>query len=214
MAQRTLTITEKEYIRTRLIKGALFYKKYLLDKLFLIVTDDYQIETVTFTEHDFPHLTGIKSNIRNCDFLDYCSSGKLKRANINSNQRHNVNHLLGKANLIENIQRFLHADTNANLFLMGVTTNTTTFPCAIRNDNLQITILFKGSNRHARSARKEATPPKHYYSKRIIGVFEMHDNRADKIIYIKNGKQIVNNIHDSHDLFSQRLLSKLSNDNN
>lgn len=210
MANRTLTEVDKETIRNKIIIGASFYKKYLVNKSFLIITDDFNKSIITFKEEDFPHLVGLKTTIRKCDFLDICASRRLRRADINTNQRHSVRQLLGKSFVIEKLQHFIHTDASVNLFLETITTATTQFNFGIRNVALNTTILFKGANNHARSTRRETAPPPHASSKMIEAIFLLDNkNKADSIIYIRNARKINDNVHDLYDICNSHVYCRI-----
>lgn len=101
------------------------------------------------------------------------------------------------------LDHFLYADSDVNLFLSGLTTNTFTFPCAIRNDNENMTMCFIGNDNHARSLRKARNSHNTLDEKRIVGIFETADQKWNKCIYIKDRQEIQKHFDPS--LFTESL---------
>ena len=71
----------------------------------------------------------------------------------------------------------------------------------IHTENM--TICFVGENNRARSLRKARNSRNTQSEKQIIGIFELHNNKWDKCIYIRNRQDIVDNFN--HDIFSDEL---------
>ncbi|MGM9946495.1 PBECR4 domain-containing protein [Floccifex sp.] len=178
-------ISEKEKCRLReaAILGARFYKDYLMDKKFIVITDDYQIHEIVFYKKDFLHLTGLKTNIKKSEtFLDLCINGKISTGNILTNQRHNKNTLKNKSKILLKLDKFLHTDTSTNLYLYELKTSSYTFPSAIKNDKENCTIAFKDDDLHARSLRKAINSNNFLESHLILAVLEKK-NSSLKTIY-------------------------------
>lgn len=195
---------QKDRLRKAAIRGSRFYAHYLLDKAFIIVTEDYVAHSVTFKKADFCHFTGLTINhLTDIDFFDVCLKGTLRNINLADVQHYNYSTLKTKANTLLKLDHFLHADSDVNLFLSGLTTNTFTFPCAIRNDNENMTMCFIGNDNHARSLRKARNSHNTLDEKRIEGIFETADQKWNKCIYIKDRQEIQKHFDPS--LFTESL---------
>ena len=200
------TEKDKEIYRKRIIKGAQDYAKYLLNKSFAIVTDDYLTTIVTFKKKEFLHLTGLLVNIGENKYFELCKAGKISRNNIKNTQRHNKNTLMSKTKNIEKITRFIYADASTNLFLTNfimASEPSNPFPCAIENINENMVLAFTGKNLKAKSLRKHTSNEMYSSSKPIIGIFEIEEAEWTKCIYIRNKQNILENIN--HDVFSTNL---------
>lgn len=194
---------QKDRLRKAAIQGSRFYNHYLLDKTFVIVTEDYLSCSVTFLKKDFCHFTGLSLlHLTNNNFFDVCYKGTLSDSNIEDNQHYNYSTLKSKANTLLKLNKFLHVDASVNLFLSGLATNTYSFPYAIRNDRENMTICFMGNDNHARSLRKAKNSHNVISEKRILAIFEKENCILEKCIYIRD-KKIVE--HMDQDSFSEHL---------
>lgn len=199
---------QKDRLRTAAIQGSRYYSHYLMNKTFAIVTEDYNVSKISFKKEDYCHFTGLTINrIRESNFFDICYKGTLRNINIADTQHYDYNTLRTKSNALLKLNKFLHADASTNLFLSELTTNTFCFPCAIRNDKENMTICFINNDNHARSLRKARNSKNTSEEKKIIGIFEIENNKWIKCIYIKNKTAIIDNVDNT--LFSESLKKYL-----
>ncbi len=195
---------QKERLRKAAIQGSRFYHHYLLNKTFVIITEDYQLHSVTFLKQDFCHFTGLTTvHVTDIDFFDVCYKGTLRNSNIADIQHYNYGTLKNKGDTLLKLNKFLHCDASVNLFLSGLRTNTFSFPSAIRNDKENMTICFIGNDNHARSLRKARNSHNAKNEKQIIGIFERSNDKLDKCIYIRDKQKIIDHVDQSS--FSEQL---------
>ena len=191
--QYKLRLSQKIDIRKKIINGSQYYNKYLLNKKFLIITEDYSINYVTFLMKDFKHFTGLSTTkISDCTFFNLCLKSKISLNNIDNYQHYNYSTLKFKTNALCKLNKFIHADVGTNLFLSNLQTNTCEFPYAIRNDKENMTICFTGFDNHARSIRKAKNSKHTLKEHRILGIFKMDkNNEISNLIYVKNFNDLI-----------------------
>lgn len=193
------TKQEKEIFRQRIIKGAQLFDKYLFNKKFVVVTDNYDIYKVTFRKKEFLHLTGLSVNIGENLFYDLCKTGTISESNINNFQRHNRNTLMTKTTNIEKLIKFIYADASTNLilkdFVMSSAPNRP-FPCAIENTKENMVLAFSRANNFnlkAKSLRKKTNNEVYASSHLILAIFSQEeiDTLANSIVYIKDVQSLL-----------------------
>lgn len=193
------TEQEKEIFRQRIIKGAQLFDKYLFNKKFVVVTDNYDIYKVTFRKKEFLHLTGLSVNIGENLFYDLCKTGTISESNINNFQRHNRNTLMTKTTNIEKLIKFIYADASTNLilkdFVMSSAPNRP-FPCAIENTKENMVLAFSRANNFnlkAKSLRKKTNNEVYASSHLILAIFSQEeiDTLANSIVYIKDVQSLL-----------------------
>ena len=190
---------EKEIFRQRIIKGAQLFNKYLLNKKFIVVTENFEIYKLTFRKKEFLHLTGICVDVGENMFYDLCKESKISRNNISNYQRHNKNTLMTKTCNIEKLIKFIYADGSTNLvlkdFVMSSAPNHP-FPCAIENPKENMVIAFTKTSDillKAKSLRKKTDNEIYKSSHLIIAIFSQEKDEllADKVVYIKNTQNLL-----------------------
>lgn len=186
--QRNLNDSEKDNLRNAAIIGARYYNHFLLNKTFLIVTDALEEYEITFRKKDFNHLTGIRTNLSDNLFFDYCLKGIFARNNIKDVQKYNYKTLKDKSVAIKKLNKFLHSDASTNLFIVDLETKTRFFPVAINNDKENITLAFVDGDLHARSLRKARQSQNFKKSNQIMLILSKNkeDNLYETIIYIRD----------------------------
>lgn len=208
---------EKEVFRQKIIKGAQLFNKYLLNKKFIVIADDYKIYEITFKKKEFLHLTGLSVNIGANLFYDLCKKAKISKNNINDFQKHNRNTLMTKTTNIEKLIKFIYADVSTNLilknFVMSSSPNTP-FPCTIENPKENMVVTFARTNNSslkAKSLRKKTNNEVFESSHLILAIFsqEEHEKLASSIVYIKNA-HIVSCCPNIDKYISSNILDKLS----
>ena len=207
----------RSIVREACVKGARYYKKYFIEKKYVIVTEDYAFHTVYFKKSDFIHLTGLDTRFRPNVFFKVCLEDTLEESDIHLFQTHTDSTLRQKANILKKLHAFLHADASTNLFLDELITETYIFECAIRNDARNSCIAFKKSsdNAHAsaRSIRKASSSANTSNALRINAIFcgETDSEKLDTLVYIRNASNIICNVPSLTNLVEQNLLKKLKN---
>ena len=204
MPNKVLNNSEKDFLKESSIIGARFFERYLLEKDFLIITDDLMTHEITFKKRDFIHFTGLKVNISDNKFYNLCVKGHLARENISNYQKYNYKTLKDKALVIRKLNKFLHADVSTNLFITNLTTKTRTFPIAITNDFENMTLGFIGNDHHARSIRKAKQSQNYKIAQKINTILVKEKKCTDysNIIYLRDIEKLNHVIKMNPHLFS------------
>ena len=207
----TITQTQKERIVDLVISSCRFYDKNLINKRFLIITESYRKSILCFKPVDFLHLTGLSANMSPDRFYNLCRNGFLSHTNIPSTQHYAYRNIIAKLKILNNLQFLIYADASTNLFLINIITNTTIFPIGLRNDNKNCAIMFKGRDNHARSTRTARHCQNVALSERIICILqkEVSAIKWNKLIYIRNSDEIINNAPDLKGEIDDKLTKLL-----
>lgn len=197
-------------MRLKVINGAKKYKQYLIDKDFMVVCEDRSIHIVRFFKKDFKHLTGLLSDLADGDFFTKCSDGELSIQNILEMQKYNISTLKFKTNKIENIDKIVYNDTNKNLLMVKLHTNTGDYPVAIRNEDISMCIGFRDSNNHARTLRKYTNSGNADEQLKIIAIFakpsnSSHNIYTERVYFNSNYFCLFNDITDMEILLSEEV---------
>lgn len=188
----TLSEGHKEKLRNQIVTGARNYKKFLMDKVFLIVCEDGFEYEARFFKRDYKHLTGLYSNLNDEIFFEYCCKGIIDKGNIDTNQKYNWGTLKKKGTLIQNIHELLYKDDQKTLLLEALDTNTCVFPIAIKDINNDICVGFVSDIHKARSLRQAKSSNKASMEKRIIAVFAKKNGTEwfDELVYLSSIKGV------------------------
>lgn len=201
-------------MRNDLIKGAREYKKYV-GKQFMIITENHKCFYIEFSETDFKHLTGVRSNLNDDDFYRYCCKNQLSVGNINTIQYKNLNTLKSKISGLCHFNYFLYADASTNLFLTDVVTKSFTYPVGIRNDSKKIAIGFKDRDmddfKYARTLRKAKTTLNNGEEQLINAIFSKNKEsvKYDEIVYIRDFKSLIYLESDHLELICSKIAKKI-----
>jgi hypothetical protein len=209
----TIEINQKFRMKLRnaCITSAQSYNR-LINKNFLIITENNEIFEIVFNRSDFVHLTGIKFNLPDIEVYQKSVKSLLSEKNINLMQKYNKNTIKNKIKSFQSIDKMIYSDVQDTLFLKILKTNTYTFPIGIRNDKKNTAIGFLGKDCHARTLRKARTSTNTKEELRIIAIFEKVKSASqyEKIVYVKNRRELNNSIDKTKKL-SKELEDKLFN---
>lgn len=205
-------MSRRKNVVDNVIAGARSYSK-LINKRFLILTEDNCFTEIEFHINDFKHLTGLSSNLEDRAFFKHALKGTLTKENINEFQKHNLNTLKHKCAKIQQIDKLIYANGNENLVLTNLVTDTYIYNIALKNQKNNICIGFVGKDNHARSLRKKNTHSEQELS--IIAIFEKNINETlsheySKIVYLRNIVGVKENILDYKVYLSDELQQKLA----
>lgn len=206
-----LSSFKKKYLINGVVIGAVYYERHLNKKRFIIITEDLSINTITFLDKDFHHLSGLKLNVGSDIFYQLSLNNKLALSNIRNIQTYDYKTLKNKNDALRNLNKFLFTDASTNLFLIDLVTKTETFPVAIRNDSEDMTIAFKGKDLHARSLRKAKNSKNCTKQLLIYAIFQIEENDAlaSNIVYLKDAETILTNFKDLDKYVNQELIIDL-----
>lgn len=184
--REVLSEGHKEKLRNQIITGARNYKKFLMNKVFLIVCEDGSEYDVRFFKNDFMHLTGLYSNLDEETFFEYCTEAKIDKGNIESVQKYDWSTLKKKGNKIERIHQLLYKDDQKTLLLEALDTNTYVFPIAIKDNENDICIGFVSNVNKARSLRSSKNSSNAKAEKKIIAIFARNnsDSLYNELVYV------------------------------
>ena len=190
MGKKAETLTEghKEKLRNQIIIGARNYKKYLMNKVFLIVCEDGLEYEVRFFKGDYKHLTGIISNLNDDDFFEYCVNAKIDKGNIDTNQKYDWGTLKKKGRIIQSIQDLLYKDDQKTLLLEALDTNTYVFPVALKDIANDICVGFVSHIHKARSLRRAKNSNNAKAEKKVIAILAKRNGAAvfNELVYLSN----------------------------
>lgn len=205
MVRTTEILTEghKEKIRKQLIEGARNYKHYLMNKIFLIVCEDGTEYEVRFFKGDYKHLTGIRSDLPDNDFFEYCVNAKIDRGNIETTQKYDWGTLKKKGRMIQKIHELLYKDDQKTLLLEALDTKTYVFPIAIKDIANDICVGFVSDIHKARSLRRAKNSNNAKAEKRIIAIFSRKNDTAvfTELVYLSE----VNSVYRENEHLIEKL---------
>ena len=210
-SSNVMRVSQKQYLRDKVVNGAKIYKKYLLNKKFLIICENNDSHEIVFKKKDFKHLTGIESDLNENRFFENSAASTLSENNILENQHYNYKTLKFKADKIETIDTLLYRNIEGSLFMVDLHTNTCDFPVAIKNINSNVCIGFLGNDNHARSLRKFSNSQNCRSEKKIKAIFSKTngDKEYSDIVYISGDiSEILEK--DSKYNFSEKVKESIS----
>ena len=210
--KRMLGVSEKHFIREKIIQGSRNYNKYLKGKSFLVVTEEIEFYIITFPAKKYRHLTGVTTSLKEEEFFTNCLSGKIAISQISNEQKYNFKTLKKKALAIEKIHKIIYSDTTNSLFLKELHTNTSLFPVGIINDNLDICIGFKGKKLQIATLRTSNNSKDANEKKRILCIFAkgVNDELYNEIVYISNIKSVFSQKEELFNYLSSEIKDKIS----
>jgi len=112
------------------------------------------------------------------------------------------------------IEKIIYADSSTNLVLLGLKTNTCTFPLAIRNDAKNICVAFNGNTSlyKGRSLRKGTSSLNAYKEIRISHIFskKVEEKYYDCLVYTRSVKSLNSTFVDYKTILHPKLILRFS----
>lgn len=169
---------------------------------------------VTFKVKDFNHLSGVNSDLSDSSFFYNCLKRTITINNIKTNQHYNYQTIKDKLKRLVEINNIIYADSSTNLVLLGLNTNTYTFPLAIRNDNKNVCVAFNGNSSpfRGRSLRKGKNSLNAHNEMKINYIFSKHvkEQLYDNLVYTRNIKRLPCILVDYKTILHPTILSRFS----
>lgn len=180
-------------IRQKILAGAKCYKKYLMDKDFMVICEDGSIHRLKFFPKDFQHLTGILSDLSESDFFKRCYDKTISVQNILEDQKYNFSTLKFKTMKVEYIDKIIYGNSQNSLFMINLHTKTRDYPVAVRNKDLDTCIGFTGTVNRARTLRKYVKSEQADKQLEIIAIFgkRIPDQIYSEQIYVKSRGELL-----------------------
>lgn len=172
------------------------YQNYV-NKAFLFITEDGSDYLGYFSSKDFIHLTGISIKCSDIDFYNDIKLGRESFRSISEKQNHDNWTINKKIEIIKNFDSFVLNKCNLQELIIEdyrtLTTDTSRWSFALRNDTLKYTLCFNNSDSSARSIRKELVAPG-LIRKKVICIFSraISDKEYTKIEYLDSAFSISN----------------------
>ena len=214
MSTRMLNARNKRVLTQYIKQAAVLYNKYLLNRDFLIICDDFSTYKIRFHRRKFKHLTGIKTSLSEINFFNNALNGIIAESDLNTQQKYDFSTLKKKCCRLTKADLFLNSHTKTTLLLECLHTNTYDFPIAINNIELDMCVACKSNHSffEASSLRTSSNSKNASKIKTIICVISkmQSEEKFTNINYISNIKLIVNNVPDFKNIISDEIADKFS----